>query len=870
MALIPQTSGRIADDSKSWQATCGTSITNWNKATQFILSTWCLSNVQNDDANFKLQWRRAAGTYADVSADSEICWATASTTLVDDTAFVVGQSAGCYAPWDSGEENLGDNNCYSLNIANGDYGEHHWGLHFGSGAQDSQEYEFQLVCIDYPASAEIDVSITTAAAGVVVISAETVIGAISTKAGALSKTGYAETVIPAVAAFAGTLITVKKQLAVSIAETTEHESGGYLIQPGAAVIAAAATFAADATVTAGAVNVESAIAAISTFTGTLIDVAATQQAEAAIAAASTFTCELSQTNYIQAAIAAASTFTGTLTTVSAVEQIQAAIDSASTFSGTLTTVGAAQQIEVAIAAASTFAATLSTPHLAASVSISESLNFSASGYLIQVSELSTSATSTFAAELSTVGGAIQPTITIPATSVFTASVNLTLAVVSAIDSQSTFTAALTAKKKLETTIPGTSTFTADLTVKGKVALTISIAAQSTIVDLLNARYKIELNLAPTEESGGLLIIDGEDAGSTPWEFDSLTEEGGNTFALDAGAAIHGSNGYKVTFAGSDTDCFAVKSFVAQTNVYVRYYINFAAWSAADFEIFQFAPIRDGTSNLIITRFTYRTATSKFNFSVYFQHNAAQPSVFNENGLIDINKEYCIEVQYKKGGIGTGGYSIWVNEILKGSDFTTYDTTNYDPDNVQIGCDALNIPDAGSIIYFDSIRVDTSYIGAYSVGVGGGQSVFAAEILIRRYLQAAIAAAGTATGTLTDVSALIEAAISIAAQSGFTALAYRLNKIQTEIQALAAVAADLKIKRGLEIDVASTSTFSSILKRIYTILVSIDGSSTVSANLTKEAAYREAERLRATANATYGISAEADTSRSGVTETADIQ
>ena len=39
----------------------------------------------------------------------------------------------------------------------------------------------------------------------------------------------------------------------------------------------------------------------------------------------------------------------------------------------------------------------------------------------------------------------------------------------------------------------------------------------------------------------LLDIDGEDAGSTPWEFDSIDDDSGvQDFSLQAAAALHGS------------------------------------------------------------------------------------------------------------------------------------------------------------------------------------------------------------------------------------------------------------------------------------------------------------------------------------------
>ncbi len=63
------------------------------------------------------------------------------------------------------------------------------------------------------------------------------------------------------------------------------------------------------------------------------------------------------------------------------------------------------------------------------------------------------------------------------------------------------------------------------------------------------------------ETGGLFIIDGESAGSTPWEFDSLSEEGSNTVALAAAAKNNGDYGYKITFDGTSDYAYVFKTFV---------------------------------------------------------------------------------------------------------------------------------------------------------------------------------------------------------------------------------------------------------------------------------------------------------------------
>ena len=159
MGLICQTDSRIADANRSWQAACNGDITNWTKANEFIISTYALADSVNPDSDFKLQWRRAGGSFADVGADTEVCWGTA-TVLVDDGA--VGSSAGCLTTVDADIESEGDNLAHLDNVANGDYCEIQWALGFGSGALDSQEYEIQLVSIDWSDSAVCQTSITTA------------------------------------------------------------------------------------------------------------------------------------------------------------------------------------------------------------------------------------------------------------------------------------------------------------------------------------------------------------------------------------------------------------------------------------------------------------------------------------------------------------------------------------------------------------------------------------------------------------------------------------------------------------------------------------------------------------------------------------
>ncbi len=168
MALTCQTDSRIANASRVWQAACNIDITDWDRSNEFIIACYALSDSVNPDSDCKLQWRRVGGTFADVGADTEVCWGT-GTVLVDATLLLVGvNTADCLAALDNGSvENEGDNLAHLNNIKNGDYGEIQWALGFGSGALASQKYELQFVSIDWSNSAILQTIIKTISIGYV-------------------------------------------------------------------------------------------------------------------------------------------------------------------------------------------------------------------------------------------------------------------------------------------------------------------------------------------------------------------------------------------------------------------------------------------------------------------------------------------------------------------------------------------------------------------------------------------------------------------------------------------------------------------------------------------------------------------------------
>ena len=119
MALTPQTGSRIGYANQSvtgWVAAANVDVTDWDTTDDFVVACYALSDSVNPDDDFKLQWRRAGGSFADVGADTEVCYAATSVDLVDGAA--VGTPAGVYATVDTSEEVVNDTTANILNVKN--------------------------------------------------------------------------------------------------------------------------------------------------------------------------------------------------------------------------------------------------------------------------------------------------------------------------------------------------------------------------------------------------------------------------------------------------------------------------------------------------------------------------------------------------------------------------------------------------------------------------------------------------------------------------------------------------------------------------------------------------------------------------------
>ena len=162
----PQTDSRLLDSSHIVLEACDIDHSGFDKANAFILCAYSIGNSPhgNDNASYKMQWKRTGGSFADVGADTEICWANSGdfTPNITDENTTVTTDSECLTE-NKYAQNVG-NNALGGDMGPGETILLQWGLKFGSGALYEQEYEFQLVNTTDTLSAICSCSITTGSA----------------------------------------------------------------------------------------------------------------------------------------------------------------------------------------------------------------------------------------------------------------------------------------------------------------------------------------------------------------------------------------------------------------------------------------------------------------------------------------------------------------------------------------------------------------------------------------------------------------------------------------------------------------------------------------------------------------------------------
>lgn len=210
------------------------------------------------------------------------------------------------------------------------------------------------------------------------------------------------------------------------------------------------------------------------------------------------------------------------------------------------------------------------------------------------------------------------------------------------------------------------------------------------------------------ETGGLFILDGEDAGTTPWEFSSLVVGGTATFALDADAKNNGTYGYTAHGDGTNA-CYGKKSFAEQAEIYVRFYVyipstsSFATW---DYPIL--AELIDGTDTTVWA-FGVHTTSGPAEWFAKYDEASAQTS----NTNFSVDAWHRVEIRFLSAS-SNGGIQVWIDgdAVAALSDFDN-NSSALVPDNLWIGSVTAGKLGSGGEVFYDDIKADTSAIGEYS-------------------------------------------------------------------------------------------------------------------------------------------------------------
>jgi hypothetical protein len=228
------------------------------------------------------------------------------------------------------------------------------------------------------------------------------------------------------------------------------------------------------------------------------------------------------------------------------------------------------------------------------------------------------------------------------------------------------------------------------------------------------------------ESGGLWILDGESAGSTPWEWTAITEGGSATFALDAGAKNNGSYGYKFTANASD-DAYGRKAITAVDEIYVRFYLfiptgfNVGSGGGESCFIAMFNAVLGDEVRFGIGSSIAAGEPTAWNLWVNYTNNTSTTN-------FSLNAWHYIEIRYLKHA-STGGGECWVDGTKIVSDLDQAIAAQ--ATQFYLGCQYQTSDiGAGDYLYFDDIKADTSQVGAYADAGGAAIRILPESLGLR--------------------------------------------------------------------------------------------------------------------------------------------
>lgn len=215
------------------------------------------------------------------------------------------------------------------------------------------------------------------------------------------------------------------------------------------------------------------------------------------------------------------------------------------------------------------------------------------------------------------------------------------------------------------------------------------------------------------ETGGLFVLNAEEGGASPYSFGYVYVGTGNTFTISSAVAAHGTSSYAqyLDSAAASRQCFGLKLYSAQTDVYARCYVYFPTGFSLT-----------GWDEYPIISITASDDTSLARVSAMAAGGGAFPVYLHLTGLGSIDEGpsfawapdtwYCVEVRWLQNAT-VGGAQVWIDQVSKASNFTK-DTSSKAAARLEIGTSSAStvIVNADTTVYTDDIKADTFPVGAY--------------------------------------------------------------------------------------------------------------------------------------------------------------
>ena len=226
------------------------------------------------------------------------------------------------------------------------------------------------------------------------------------------------------------------------------------------------------------------------------------------------------------------------------------------------------------------------------------------------------------------------------------------------------------------------------------------------------------------ESAGILLLNAEDNSVSGL---TITEEGSNNLTIAAGAALHGSLGYNFSYDGTNNLLYFQRAFTAGADIYMRFYFYIPSAFSSNTSYLTLGGLY--YNNALGVACYVRCYYTGGNFTLdrlYYTHNGGSAYVIL-SGTITRDTLHYLELRYKSGA-GDGEVECWLDGTSKGS-ATSLTNNTYQASYALIGNVAAGIPTTDADLFFDDIKVDSSYIGAYADETTGGGLLVGASALV---------------------------------------------------------------------------------------------------------------------------------------------